>query len=248
MNNLNDYKIYSRARFMIGKSNKKNKSRYKNREYNVKLKKTFPVFVIFIIAFTTCYVIWKSLNPVFDALCDDEAKSIAIKVTNEETNKVMNKYSYDSFFTIEKDDKGNIKMINANVLQINKVMSDIALNIQSSLKQNEKNEIYISTGSLTGMRIFAGAGPKIPVRLSTIGNIETDLKSEFISQGVNQTKHKVYMEVKTTVDILTPVSRTERSVKNQILIAENVIVGDIPSTYYNLNGINNQEDLLQMVD
>ena len=246
MNTPNNYKIYSRARFIIGSNN--NKTRYRNKKYSVKLKKTFPIFIIFIIAFTTCYIIWKSLSPVFDALCDDEAKTIATKVTNEETSKIMDKYSYDSFFTIEKDEKGNIKMINANVLQINKVTSDIALNIQKSLKQNEKDEIYISMGSLTGMRIFAGTGPKIPVRLSTIGNVETDLKSEFISKGVNQTQHKVYMEVITTVDILTPVSRTERSIKNQVLIAENVIVGDIPSTYYNLNGLSGQEDLLQMVE
>ena len=181
-------------------------------------------------------------------MCDDEAKSIATKVTNEETSKVMDKYTYDSLFTIEKDEKGCVQMINANVLQINKVTSEIALNIQKSLKQNEKNEIYISMGSLTGMRIFAGVGPKFPVKLSTIGNVATDLKSDFISQGVNQTQHKVYMEGVTTVDILTPVSRTERSIKNQVLIAENVIVGNIPATYYNLNGIDNNSDLLQMVE
>ena len=158
------------------------------------------------------------------------------------------KYNYDSFFTIDKDEKGGIQMINANVLKINQVTSDIALNIQNALKQNEKDEIYISVGSLTSMRIFAGMGPKIPIKISCIGNVETDLRSEFISKGVNQTVHKVYLEVKTTVNILTPVSTTEKNINNQVLIIENVIVGNIPDTYYNFNGINNQEDILQMVE
>ena len=245
MQNNDEYKIYSRARLRIG--NKKH-HRYKNRKYSLKMKKNLPVFIIVIIAFSTCYIIWKSINPVFDALCDDEARAVATKITNEETSNVMNKYNYDSFFTIDKDDKGSVQMINANVLRINQVTSDIALNIQNALKQNEKDEIYISMGSLTSMRIFAGMGPKIPIKISCIGNIETDLKSEFISQGVNQTVHKVYLEVVTTVNILTPVSTTEKSINNQVLIAENVIVGEIPTTYYNFNGIKNQEDLWQMVE
>ena len=135
------------------------------------------------------------------------------------TNKVMNKYNYESFFTIDKDEKGSIQIINANVLKINQVISDIALNIQNSLKQNEKNEIYISMGSLTSMRLLSGIGPKIPIKISCIGNVETDLKSEFISEGVNQTIHKVYLEVITTVNILTPVSTTKKSINNQVLIA-----------------------------
>ena len=245
MQNQNEYKIYSRARLRIGNRKKRG---YKNRRYNVKLKKNLPVFIIAFIAFSTCYIVWKSLNPVFDALCDDEARAVATKITNEETSNVMNKYNYDSFFTIEKDDRGGVQMINANVLRINQVTSDIALNIQNALKQNEKDEIYISMGSLTSMRLLAGMGPKIPIKISCIGNVETDLRSEFISEGVNQTVHKVYLEVITTVNILTPVSTTEKSINNQVLIAENVIVGDIPATYYNFNGLNSKDDVMEMVE
>ena len=139
-------------------------------------------------------------------------------------------------------------MITANVLQINQVTSDIALYIQNALKENENNEVYISTGSLTGIKLFSGSGPRIPIQLATVGNVLTDLKSEFVAQGVNQTLHRVYMEVVTTVNILTPFSTIEKSITNQVLIAENVIIGNIPSTYYNLNGIDNQSDLLEMVE
>ena len=124
MKKQGEYKIYSRARLRIGK---------RNNRYKKKLKIKLTVFIIIFFVFSIFFIIWKSLNPVFDALCDDEAKTIATKITNEETNKVMNKYNYESFFTIDKDEKGSIQIINANVLKINQVISDIALNIQSYL-------------------------------------------------------------------------------------------------------------------
>ena len=237
------YKIYSRKRLHLGFFNNS-----RNNKYITKIKKIFPFIIIILIAIITCYMIWKSIYPIFETLCEDQAKAIATKVTNEETSRVLSKYNYNSFFTIEKDEDGNVQMITANVLQINQVTSDIALYIQNALKENENNEVYISTGSLTGIKLFSGSGPRIPIQLATVGNVLTDLKSEFVAQGVNQTLHRIYMEVVTTVNILTPFSTIEKSITNQVLIAENVIIGNIPSTYYNLNGIDNQSDLLEMVE
>lgn len=84
---------------------------------------------------------------------------------------------------------------------------------------------------------MAGKGPGVPIRISTIGNVETDLKSEFSSQGINQTLHRVYLQVICEVSILTPYNSITEKITNQVLIAENVIVGRIPNTYYNLEGI-----------
>ena len=78
----------------------------------------------------------------------------------------------------------------------------------------------------------------MPIRISTIGNIETDLKSEFTTQGINQTLHRVYLQVKCEVSILTPYDDITEKITNQVLIAENIIVGKIPNTYYNLEGMN----------
>ena len=239
------YKIYSRRRLIW---NPKIRHSKKGKMHKNIYKKKLTIFIILIIALFSFNIIWHAINPIFEALCDDEARAIATKITNEQTSKVLNQYNYDSFFSIEKDKNGDIQMINANILKINLVISDIALNIQNALEENENNDIYIAMGSLTGIRIFSGSGPKIPIRLANIGNITTDLRSEFISQGVNQTLHRVYMEIETKVNILTPISTIERSINNQVLIAENVILGEIPSTYYNFNGLENQNDLLEMVE
>ena len=92
-------------------------------------------------------------------------------------------------------------------------------------------------GSFTGFKLLSGKGPGVPIRISSIGNVETDLRSEFTSQGINQTLHRVYLQVECQVSILTPYDDITEKIKNQVLIAENVIVGKIPNTYYNIEGI-----------
>lgn len=96
--------------------------------------------------------------------------------------------------------------------------------------------------------MLAGRGPGVKIRISSIGNVETDLKSEFYSQGINQTLHRIYLQVKCEVSILTPFENITKDITNQVLLAENVIVGKIPSTYYNLEGIENKAQTLEVVE
>lgn len=103
-------------------------------------------------------------------------------------------------------------------------------------------------GSFTGFKLLAGRGPGIKIRISSIGNVKTDLRSEFIAQGINQTLHRIYLQVDCEVSILTPFDNITQSISNQVLIAENVIVGRIPNTYYNLEGINGTSDALEVIE
>ena len=96
--------------------------------------------------------------------------------------------------------------------------------------------------------MLSGRGPGVKIRISSIGNIETDLESEFTSQGINQTLHRIYVDVSCNVKVLTPFKDIERKITNKVLLAENVIVGNIPDTYYNLEGLNGTSDALEMVE
>ena len=126
-------------------------------------------------------------------------------------------------------------MISANVLTINQVTSSIAINIQNEINNNSRNEIKIALGSATGIKILSGMGPEITAKISTSGSVDTDLKSEFISQGINQTLHRVYLEIRCTINILTPSATLQNSIVNQVLLGENVIIGEIPENYFNIN-------------
>ena len=237
------YKIYSRPRIRVPKIFFRARSSFKNK----KTKKVIKILVIFTIAFLTVKIILDSVLPIFDTLCENEAKSIATIVSNEQATNVMREHSYDELFTIEKDSDGNITMIKSNVVPINEIISDVANKIQIELDNKGRDDIEIALGSFTGFKLLAGRGPGIEIRISTIGNVETDLRSEFTAQGINQTLHRVYLEVKCNVSILTPFDNIERQITNQVLLIENVIVGNIPSTYYNLEGLN-QSDAIELVE
>lgn len=75
----------------------------------------------------------------------------------------------------------------------------------------------------------------------TEGTVETDLKSEFKDAGINQTMHRIYLEVKCNVNILTPYNTITETITNQVLLTEGVIIGNIPDTYYNLEGLNSDQ-------
>lgn len=226
-------KIYSRPRIRLPKiffSNGGDKSLKRK-------QKIAKIFIIMVIAFSIVKIVLDAISPIFNALCEDKAKSIATIISNNEATNVMKDHTYDELFTIEKDNDGNITMIKSNVIQINEIISDVAVKIQNSINERGKENIKITIGSFTGSKLLSGIGPGIPIKISSIGNVETDLRSEFSAQGINQTLHRVYLQVDCEVSVLTPYNTISEKVSNQVLLIENVIVGKIPSTYYNLEGI-----------
>ena len=123
-------------------------------------------------------------------------------------------------------------MLQSNVVAINLIISDVGEKIQKRINEIKSEETEFSLGRLTGSTILSGLGPKIPVSLSIVGNVETDLRNEFESKGINQTIHRIYLQVECKISILTPYKKTEEKILNQVLIAENIIIGKIPEAYY----------------
>lgn len=204
---------------------------------NNKSKKTIKFIAILSIAIVTFTMAINSVTPIFETLCKDKAKSIATIICNEESTKIINNYKYEDLVTIYKDSSNNITMIKSNIVPINLIISDVAEKVQKRLDKVEQEEVGIRLGSFTGTKIFSGRGPIIQIALSTVGNVETDLRSEFKSAGINQTIHRIYLQVDCKVNILTPYTTFEQGISNQVLIAENIIVGKIPESYYNLEGL-----------
>ena len=79
------------------------------------------------------------------------------------------------------------------------------------------------------------------------GSVETDLKTEFKEAGINQTLHRIYLEVRCNVNILTPYDVINETIVNQVLLIEGLIVGNIPDAYYNLEGLNSDQ-MMEMMD
>ena len=238
------YRIYSRPRIKLPNIFFK----FKNRFNNKKNKRLFKLIIILLIAFITAKLIIDAIMPIFNKLCEDKAKGIATVISNNEATEVMSRYTYDDLFIIEKDSSGNISMIRSNMITINEIISDVAVRIQEELEKEGKNVVEIPLGSFTGINFLAGQGPAIKITIISTGNVETDLKSEFVAQGINQTLHRVYLDVVCEVSILTPFNNISVNIKNQVLLLENVIVGHISDAYYNLEGITSPSDAMELID
>lgn len=239
------HKIYSRPRIKI--------FMYKNNlpsggKATKNIGKLLTILFILAIALSILSIALKATMPIFETLCKNRAKSIATIVSNEQATIVMSEHSYDELFTIEKDDNGNITMIKSNIVSINEITSDVAVKIQNELNNKGKEDVKIALGSFSGISLLSNRGPNVKIRISTIGNIDTDLRSEFTSQGINQTLHRIYLHVSCKVNILNPFKNIEEDITNQVLLAENVIVGRIPSTYYNIEGLQNSTDALEVLE
>lgn len=232
-------KIYSRKRIRIPKI------MYKkiNNQENKRKSKIIKITTILIIAVITGYTIIQTINPMINKTCVDKAKSIATIISNSEATSIMKDYEYEDLINIYKDKDDNITMIKANIISINKIISDVGERIQKRIDSEDYDSIKINLGSITGSKLLNSRGPEIPIKISIIGNVETDFKSEFKSAGINQTLHRLYLQVDCKISILTPYDNIEENISNQVILAENVIVGKIPNTYYNLENAGEQGEL-----
>lgn len=106
---------------------------------NKNLSKILTIIAILSIAIIVLNTVIRAINPIIEEQCRTMAKSIATKISNDEATKVMANYDYEDFVKIEKDDEGNIKMISANMITINEVISDIPIRIQEDLEKDENN-------------------------------------------------------------------------------------------------------------
>ena len=231
-------KLYSRKRIKLP-------SLDRIREIN-----SFKV-VLLIMLFTTIIIICffiKSAYPVFKASCETAASSKGNKIVNDEVNKVMKEYSYNSLIKIEKDVNGKISFIEADSVKMNEVVSKIVSNIQNEFDKIPRINVFINMGAVSGISILKNLEPQFNFELESAGNIESTLRTEFESVGINQTHHKIYLDIDTRVGILTPFSTFGKDVNSDVLLTEAIIVGEVPDTYYNLEGMENPEETFNFIE
>lgn len=230
--------IYSRKRIKIPKI----QGFYTD---NKNAKKFFSIFIIILIAIFTFYTIFRSISPIFEGLCIERARQLGTYIMNNASNIVLDNIDYKNIVSIE-ENEGN-KVLKTDVVVINKIASDIALEAEKQFRELEKETIKIPVGALTGSKLLSGSGPNINIKVIPTGNILTEIKNEFESKGINQTVYRIYLELTCKVSIVTQYKTIEDEIINQVLLVETVIVGDVPNSYYNLEGIR-QDNAIDVIE
>ena len=207
----------------------------------------FIVFLVTLIISTSIYN--KSLKPTLETLSKENAKVIALKSSNEATKEAIENISYEDLVTINKDNSGKITTITSNVSKMNQISNMAILSTQERIEKSDSN-IRVPIGAFIGLNIFSGEGVKVKIKTLPTGVCKANFKSSFDKAGINQTRHKITLIITVEVSTVAPFFTEVEEYVNEIPIAETVIVGDIPNTYYDINGVNNLEtkDTLDMID
>lgn len=184
-----------------------------------------------------------SIIPVIEIACKSKAKAVALQITEETVKELLDDVEYESLIDVKYDNNGKIVGINANIIQMNKLSSGVAYKIQERLSNIERVNVEIPLARIFGANIFSGYGPSINIKIVPFGNIVANFKTDFVSEGINQTRHTIYIDINSTVTIVAPFNIDSVVATSTVTVAETVIVGDIPETYYNIEGLTEAADI-----
>lgn len=152
------------------------------------------------------------------------------RIVNEQ---VVSQVSYEDIVAIHKDKDGRIVLIQPNTIVLNRVMANTIQAVAHSMGQIKEDSIAIPLGQLSGLKILSAWGPEIKVRIIPTSEVHVDLLDQFEQAGINQTRHLIYMSIVTRMKIAVPYLSEDIEVASKIPLAENIIVGQVPSSYVN---------------
>ena len=216
-----------------------------SKDMRPKFLRVIIAILIFIAIFIFCTVYFrKNIVPTVMDSSIAQVRAITTTAINLAATTVINGgLTYDELFEVKKDNNGKITMIQANSPRINTIAREIANLAQANLDALGTQEISISVGTFTGLALLTGFGPDVTIKIVPIGTANCDFVSYFQSAGINQTLHKIYIDVYADVNIITPIDEPTVQVKAEILVCENVIVGEVPEFYLNMSDISGMLNL-----
>ncbi len=143
---------------------------------------------------------------------------------------------YDRIVYFEKDLNGRITALKTNMSEVNRLKTDILNLINDEILALDTSDLGIPLGSLFLPELLSGGGPEIPVRILSIRNSDASFSSDFREAGINQTLQQLNMEVCVDVTTLVMGQTAVFTVSSQVVVAETIIVGQVPETYLQTGG------------
>ena len=172
----------------------------------------------------------------------DLARTQVMNTTSDLTNDAiakqiaMGNIAYDRIVFFEKDLDGRITALKTNMSEVNRLKTDILNIINDEILALDTSDIGIPLGSLILPELLSGRGPAIPVHILSIRNSDANFVSHFSQAGINQTLHRLNMEVSIDVAVLVLGETNSFTMSSEVVVAETVIVGEVPQTYLQTGG------------
>ena len=174
----------------------------------------------------------RNLESVILDMAYARAEAMAVEYIHEAVRDVMEEaVTYEDMMTVQTDREGRVTMLQANAVRMNELATVTALEAQSKLESAEAQSIAIPLGAALGVPFLSALGPRIRVHIVPVSAVSAAFSTEFESAGINQTRHKIYLSLRTTVRLVIPSGARQVSLGSQVLIAESIIVGEVPQSY-----------------
>ena len=191
--------------------------------------------VLLIVGF---FLLRRQYRDVIRELAETQVKNATSDLTNDAIAKQIEDgvVQYDRIVYFEKDLDGRITALKTNIGEVNRLKTDILNIINDEILALDNSDIGIPIGSLFLPELLSGRGPVIPVHILSIRNSDAVFHSNFTQAGINQTLHQVTMQVSIDVAVLVLGETTSFTMVTEVVIAETVIVGDVPNTFLQTGG------------
>ena len=200
------------------------------------------IAVLFILVLFLCVTVFCLFRSKYRTVIRDLAETQVRNTTSDLTNDAIAKQiaegtiAYDRIVFFEKDLEGRITALKTNMSEVNRLKTDILNIINDEILELDTSDIGIPLGSLFLPELLSGKGPAIPVRILSIRNSDASFVSHFSQAGINQTLHQVTMDVSIDVAVLVLGETSSFTVESEVVVAETVIVGQVPTTYLQTGG------------
>ncbi len=209
-----------------------------------KLQRLFYGFLVLLMGLFVAFLMLRSrYRAVIQELAETQVKNATSDLTNDAIAKQMADgiIQYDRIVYFEKDLDGRITALKTNMTEVNRLKTDILNIINDEILALDTSDIGIPLGSFFLPEFLSGKGPAIPVHILSIRNSDAVFSSDFSQAGINQVLHQLNMIVNVDVAILVLGQTSSFAVNSEVVIAETVIVGDVPNTFLQTGGIYESE-------
>lgn len=202
-----------------------------------KKKKLIAVLLVLAALILSVFLYFRrNVTPVIIEVSEATVKSITTLAVNDAVYCTLSDaLKYEDLVSVSRNEDGDIVYMQANSLKINAIARDVASLSQKNLDEMGSRAMKVPLGAFSGTAVFAGMGPEIDLKIIPIGSVYCEFSSVFEAVGINQTRHKIYLDVVADVELIIPAASATVSSKTQVLICESVIVGKVPSTFLNLS-------------
>ena len=203
------------------------------------LHKLFRIGFIFLVALIVLLILFRvKFGDAILSLAQTKVRNATSDLINDsiDTQIDLGNIQYDRIVYFEKDLAGRITALKTNMAEVNRLKTDILNLINDEILSIDTDELSIPIGSFLIPEMFSGRGPQLPVRVLAIRNSEGAFESHFSEAGINQTRHQLTMDVMVDVAVLVMGRSEEFTVESHVVIAETVIVGQVPETFLHYGG------------